>query len=175
MKKKMKNEKWKKKKKKTLKESKCHVFVKQIVFFTVNHRGPLPLRELHSTDETLAWRDPRGSWACLRPVYHYGWNHPISVKKSHVEEKKEKAVFLSSKRSKTTKKNSWVDKDLANKQKTWKMFWRERSCIECYKEQNHYELSGRRPKQIPYEKKKRKNEKEKKRKRHLKSQNVMSL
>ena len=31
------------------------------------------------------------------------------------------------------------------------MFWRERSCIECYKEQNHYELSGRRPKQIPYE------------------------
>ena len=26
------------------------------------------------------------------------------------------------------------------------MFWRE-----CYKEQNHYELSGRRPKQIPYE------------------------
>ena len=30
------------------------------------------------------------------------------------------------------------------------MFWRERSYIECYKEQNHYELSGRRPKQIPY-------------------------
>ena len=43
-----------------------------------------------------------------------------SVKKSHVEEKKEKAVFLSSKRSKTTKKNSWVDKDLTNKQKTKK-------------------------------------------------------
>ena len=35
------------------------------------------------------------------------------------------------------------------------MFWRERSYIECYKEQNHYELSGRRPKQIPYEKKKK--------------------
>ena len=117
-KKKMKNEKWKKKKKKTLKESKCHVFVKQVVFLTVNHRGPLPLRELHSTDERLASRDPGGFWACLRPVYHYGWNHPISVKKSQVEEKKEKAVFLSSKRSKTTKKNSWVDKDLANKQKT---------------------------------------------------------
>ena len=30
----------------------CGVFVQQIVFLTVNHRGPLPLRELHSTDET---------------------------------------------------------------------------------------------------------------------------
>ena len=30
----------------------------------MNHRGPLPLRELHSTDETLVWRDPGGSWAC---------------------------------------------------------------------------------------------------------------
>ena len=44
------------------------------------------------------------------------WLRKNSVKKSHVEEKKEKAVFLSSKRSKTTKKNSWVD-DLRNKQK----------------------------------------------------------
>ena len=63
----------KKKKKNTLKrQSKCHVFVKQVslpfffffVFFffvTVNYRGPLPLRELHSTDETIAWRDPGGS------------------------------------------------------------------------------------------------------------------
>ena len=57
------------------------------------------------------------------------------------------------------------------------MFWREWSCIECYKEQNHYELSGRRPKQIPYEKKKKENEKPKKQqqKNNLKSQNVMSL
>ena len=31
------------------------------VFLTVNHRRPLPLRELHSTDETLVWRDPGGS------------------------------------------------------------------------------------------------------------------
>ena len=30
----------------------CCVFVEQVVFLTVNHRGPLPLRELHSTDET---------------------------------------------------------------------------------------------------------------------------
>ena len=46
------------------KMSKCHVFVKQVSFFsffTVNHCGPLPLRELHSTDETIAWRDPGGS------------------------------------------------------------------------------------------------------------------
>ena len=69
----------KEEKKEDTKESKCHVFVKQVVFLTMNHRGPLPLRELHSTDETLAWRDPGGSWACLRPVYHYGSNHPIRV------------------------------------------------------------------------------------------------
>ena len=30
-------------------------------FSRVNHRGPLPLRELHSTDETTVWRDPGGS------------------------------------------------------------------------------------------------------------------
>ena len=45
----------------------CGVFVK-VVFLTVIHRGPLPLRELHSTDETIAWRDPGGSWARLWPV-----------------------------------------------------------------------------------------------------------
>ena len=38
----------------------CHL-VKQVVFLTVNHRGPLPLRELHSTDDTRVWRDPGGS------------------------------------------------------------------------------------------------------------------
>ena len=37
------------------------VFVKQVVFLTVNHRGPLPLRKLHSTGETIVWRDPGGS------------------------------------------------------------------------------------------------------------------
>ena len=31
----------------------------------MSHRGPLPLRELHSTNETLAWRDPGD----LEPVY----------------------------------------------------------------------------------------------------------
>ena len=44
------------------------VFVKQVVCLTVNHRGPLPFGELHSTDETRVWRDPGGSWACLRPA-----------------------------------------------------------------------------------------------------------
>ena len=46
------------------------IFVKQVVFLTVNHRGPLPVRELHSTDEIIVWRDPGGSWACSRSVYH---------------------------------------------------------------------------------------------------------
>ena len=48
-------------------------FFQQVVFLMVNHHGPLPLRELHSTDETIVWRDPGGSWACLRPVYNYEW------------------------------------------------------------------------------------------------------
>ncbi len=39
--------------------------MKWVIFLTVNHRGPLPLRELHSTDETIVWRDPGGS----EPVY----------------------------------------------------------------------------------------------------------
>ena len=57
----------------------CGRFVEQVVFLTVNHRGPLPLREIHSTDETRVWRDPGGSWAWLRPVYHYKWIHPANL------------------------------------------------------------------------------------------------
>ncbi len=55
--------------------------MKQVIFLTVNHRGPLPLRELHSTDDTIdiVWRDPGGSWACLRPVSDYEWIHPFRV------------------------------------------------------------------------------------------------
>ena len=41
------------------------ISMKWVIFLTVNHRGPLPLRELHSTDETIVWRDPGGS----EPVY----------------------------------------------------------------------------------------------------------
>ena len=54
------------------------IFVKQVVFHTVNHRGPLPLWELHSTGETIVWRDPGGSWACLPPVYDCVWIHPAT-------------------------------------------------------------------------------------------------
>ena len=42
------------------------------------------------------------------------------VKKSLSEERKEKSVILNSKRSKTTKKNSWVDKDLTKQNETLK-------------------------------------------------------
>ena len=42
----------------------CHLYEVGL-FLTVNHRGPLPLMELHSTDETIVWRDPGGS----EPVY----------------------------------------------------------------------------------------------------------
>ena len=70
-----------------------------------------------------------------------------SVKKTHSEERKEpyiseKIVILSSKRSKTTKKNSWVDKDLTKSPK--------KMCFE----ENHLKLGGRRVKQIPYKKEK---------------------
>ena len=30
----------------------CGIFAEQVVFLTANHRGLLPLRELHSTDDT---------------------------------------------------------------------------------------------------------------------------
>ena len=54
------------------------IFVKQVVFRMVNHRGPLPLKEPHSIGETIVWRDPGGSWACLPPVYDWVWNHPAT-------------------------------------------------------------------------------------------------
>ena len=60
------------------------VRVKQVVFLTVNHRGPLPLRELHSTGETIVWRDPGGSWACLPPVYDYECEITLPQAVTHV-------------------------------------------------------------------------------------------
>ena len=53
------------------------IFVKQVGFHRVNHCEPLPLKELHSTGETIVWRDPGGSWACLPPVYKC--NHHATV------------------------------------------------------------------------------------------------
>ena len=44
----------------------------------VNHHGPLPFKEFHSTGETIVWRDPGGSWACLLPVNDSVWNHPAT-------------------------------------------------------------------------------------------------
>ena len=34
-----------------------------------------PLEGTYSTGETIVWRDPGGSWACLPPVYDCVWNH----------------------------------------------------------------------------------------------------
>ena len=55
-----------------------------------------------------------------------------SVKRSHSEERKEpyirKTVILSSKRSKTNKKNSWVDKDLTISPK--KKYFEENGAVQ---------------------------------------------
>ena len=53
------------------------------------------------------------------PHKRTGWKmaQVNSVKKSHSEERKEKAVILSSKMCETSKKNSWVDKDLTKRPK----------------------------------------------------------
>ena len=63
----------------------CSFFLlfQQVIFLTVNHRGPLPLRELHSTGETIVWRDPGGSWACLWPVSNYKWINSPSQRLWH--------------------------------------------------------------------------------------------
>ena len=37
------------------------LFSQQVIFLTVNHCRPIPLRKLHSTDEAIVWRDPGGS------------------------------------------------------------------------------------------------------------------
>ena len=81
------------------------VFVKQVVFLTVNHRGPLPLRELHSTGETTVWRDPGGSWACLPPVYDYGWNHPATGCDTCLRRSEKYRQKNGSKRREWTKRN----------------------------------------------------------------------
>ena len=41
------------------------IFAKQVVFLTVNHRGPLPVRELHSTGEIWCGE----TLGDLEPVY----------------------------------------------------------------------------------------------------------
>ena len=89
------------------------IFVKQVVFHTVNHRGPLPLKELHSTGETIVWRDPGGSWACLPPVYKC--NHTATVcnicelwPKQHT---KKRGALGNTKKTKITRRGAriWVE------------------------------------------------------------------
>ena len=85
----------------------------QVVFLTVNHRGPLPLRELHSADETIVWRDPGGSWACLPPVYSSGWNHPATnydtCRLCPEKQSEKKGAIWNAKKNKTTKLMNWEE------------------------------------------------------------------
>ena len=84
--------------------------IKQVVFHTVNHRGPLPLKELHSTSETIVWRDPGGSWACLPPVYNWVWNHPATdcdmctTPEKHTEKRE---TPRNANQNKTTRRNGY--------------------------------------------------------------------
>ena len=88
------------------------IFVKQVVFHTVNHRRPLPLKELHSTGETIVWRDPGGSWACLPSAYKC--KHPATVcdtcgicPKQHT---KKRGALGNTKNTKITRTaGSWVE------------------------------------------------------------------
>ena len=43
----------------------CDVLLKQVVFLTVNHCGPLPLKELHSTDDKRS--SVERPWGILSP------------------------------------------------------------------------------------------------------------
>ena len=75
-----------------------------------SHRRPLPLRELHSTGETIVWRDPRGSSACLPPVYDCVWNHPATgcdmwtTPKKHT---KRRETLGNAKQNKTTRRTGY--------------------------------------------------------------------
>ena len=109
------------------------------VFHTVNHCGPLPLKELHSTGETIVWRDPGGSWACLPPVYKC--NHSATVcdtrgihPKQHT---KKRGALGNTKKTKTTRRRAgmWVEEVYENDPKG--SIQNERSPMKCYMEQNH--------------------------------------
>ena len=117
----------------------CGIFVKQVVFPTVNHRGPLPLKELHSTNETRVWRDPRGSWACLPPVYKC--NLPATVcdtcgihPKQHT---KKRGALGNTKKAKPTRRRAgmWVEEVYGKDPKGNTQ--NERSLVKSQTEQNH--------------------------------------
>ena len=102
----------------------------------VNHRGPLPLKELHSTGETIVWRDPGGSWACLPPVYKC--NHPATVCDTcgiHPEQHtKKRGALGNTKNTKITRRaETWIEevyeKDRKEafrmKEALWNAQWRK--------------------------------------------------
>ena len=56
----------------------CGIFEKQVVFLTVNHRGPLPFRELHSTDDnrySASVERPWGILSLFTTCSDYEWIH----------------------------------------------------------------------------------------------------
>ena len=87
------------------------VFVKKVVFLTVNHRGPLPFRELHSTDETIVWRDLGN----LEPVSQW-FNHLVTG--WHPSNHSEKKVAIQNViKNKTIQKKSWVEESVKQHRK----------------------------------------------------------
>ena len=55
----------------------CGVFVKQVVFLTVNHHRSLPFRELHSTDDNRSSVErPWGILSLFTTISNYEWIHP---------------------------------------------------------------------------------------------------
>ena len=51
---------------------------KLLFFYGESPRTPLFVCKFTRSDETIVWRNPRGSWACLPPVYDCVWNHPAT-------------------------------------------------------------------------------------------------
>ena len=84
----------------------------------MNHRGPIPLRELHSTDETIVWRDTGGSWACLQLVYQW-LNQPVTCCDTchlHLEKHNQKKWAI---RNVKNEQNHSEEKVGKRKCKTW--------------------------------------------------------
>ena len=113
------------------------IFVQLVVFHKVNHCGPLPLKELHSTGETIVWRDPGGSWACLPPVYKC--NPPAKVCDTcgiHPIQHTKRGALGNTKKAKTTRRAGiWVEEVYQKDPKG--SIQNERSPMNCSTEQNH--------------------------------------
>ena len=113
---------------------------KAVVFHTVNHSGPLPLKELHSTGETIVWRDPGGSWACLLPVYDCVWNHPATgwdIRTTPKKHTKKRETLRNANQNKTTRRAGYkkVNElkepyEMLNKTKTLRTIARHKTAKE---------------------------------------------